>query len=51
VQRVCAVKGRWDLVNDAIRDALGAITLADMRTASVPPAFRLPVHSSIAAAE
>jgi FeS assembly SUF system regulator len=51
VQNVCAVKGRWDLVNDAIRDALGAITLADMRIASVPPAFRLPVHSSIAAAE
>ena len=49
VQRLCAVKGRWDLVNDAIRVALGAITLADMREASVPPAFRFdparPVHS------
>lgn len=51
VQNVCAVKGRWDLVNDAIRDALAAITLAEMRTASVPPAFRLPTHPSIAAAE
>jgi FeS assembly SUF system regulator len=37
---MCAVKGRWDVVNDAIRGALSAITLADMRAASVPPAFR-----------
>jgi FeS assembly SUF system regulator len=50
VQGMCAVKGRWDLVNDAIRDALGAITLAEMRVASVPPAFRLPVQAPIAAA-
>jgi FeS assembly SUF system regulator len=41
VQGLCAVKGRWDLVNDAIRTALGAITLADMRDASIPRAFRL----------
>jgi FeS assembly SUF system regulator len=40
VQGLCAVKGRWDLVNDAIRHALGNITLSDMREASVPPAFR-----------
>lgn len=40
VQRVCAAKGRWDLVNDAIREALGRITLADMAEASIPPAFR-----------
>ncbi len=40
VQRLCAAKGRWDLVNDAIREALGRITLADMREASIPPAFR-----------
>jgi FeS assembly SUF system regulator len=39
-QGLCAVKGRWDLVNDAIRRALGGITLADMREASIPPAFR-----------
>jgi FeS assembly SUF system regulator len=39
---ICAVKGRWDLVNDAIRDALTNITLADMRAASVPLAFRIP---------
>jgi FeS assembly SUF system regulator len=39
-QALCAVKGRWDLVNDAIRRALGGITLADMREASIPLAFR-----------
>ncbi len=41
VQGLCAVKGRWDLVNDAIRHALDGITLEDMRSASVPLAFRL----------
>ncbi|HTN12259.1 MAG TPA: SUF system Fe-S cluster assembly regulator [Acetobacteraceae bacterium] len=46
VQNICAVKGRWDLVNDAIRDALTGITLAEMRRASVPPAFRLPAQAS-----
>jgi FeS assembly SUF system regulator len=40
VQSLCAVKGRWDQVNEAIRRALGHITLADMREASIPPAFR-----------
>ena len=42
VQRLCAVKGRWDLVNFAIRESLHAISLADMRNASVPAAFRVP---------
>ncbi len=40
VQSLCAVRGRWDLVNAAIREALTGITLAEMREASVPPAFR-----------
>jgi FeS assembly SUF system regulator len=40
VQSLCAAKGRWDLVNDAIREALAKITLADMAVASIPPAFR-----------
>jgi len=40
VQSLCAVRGRWDLVNDAIRAALTGITLAEMRLASIPPAFR-----------
>ena len=41
VQGLCAVRGRWDLVNHAIRAALTGITLDDMRAASVPPAFRI----------
>ena len=40
VEGRCAVKGRWDLVNDAIHGALSQITLADMREASLPPQFR-----------
>ncbi|MBN8892597.1 MAG: SUF system Fe-S cluster assembly regulator [Rhodospirillales bacterium] len=48
VQNMCAVKGRWDLVNDAIRQALTSITLAEMRVASVPMAFRLPAPDHLA---
>lgn len=40
VESLCAVKGRWDLVNEAIRGALTGITLAAMREASVPLVFR-----------
>jgi FeS assembly SUF system regulator len=47
MSEVCAVRGRWDLVNDAIRRAMMSITLADMRDASVPRAFR---HESVPAA-
>ncbi len=39
---LCPVHGRWDVVNDAIREALGAITLADMQGAAIPRAFRIP---------
>ena len=42
VQGLCAVKGRWDLVNEAIQGALSGISLAQMRAASVPFAFRVP---------
>ena len=35
------MRGRWDLVNDAMYQALSGITLAEMRDASVPRAFRL----------
>jgi FeS assembly SUF system regulator len=41
-QSLCPVAGRWDPVNHAIRDALTAITLADMEAATIPRAFRLP---------
>ena len=44
---LCPMAGRWDPVNDAIRDALTSISLADMEQASVPRAFRVP---SVAAA-
>ena len=52
VASMCAVRGRWDPINAAIRDLLSAITLADMRDASVPFAFRAPaapLHLSPAA--
>jgi FeS assembly SUF system regulator len=51
VQSLCAVKGRWDLVNGAIYQALSDITLADMRDASVPLAFRFDTRLSAATAE
>jgi FeS assembly SUF system regulator len=49
VEAMCAVKGRWDLVNDAIRCALSQITLAEMRAASIPPALRVPAAEPVAA--
>ncbi len=51
VQSMCAVKGRWEMVNDAIQQSLGAITLAEMREASVPYAFRVPVPQFAVPAE
>ena len=36
---LCPVRGRWDLVNDAVRQALGRITLADMDR-NVPRPFQ-----------
>ncbi|MDE2581173.1 MAG: SUF system Fe-S cluster assembly regulator [Rhodospirillales bacterium] len=41
-ESLCPVRGRWDPVNAAIQDALGAITLADMQEAAIPRAFRIP---------
>ena len=34
VQSVCAVRGRWNLVNEAIRTALESISLADLGQAA-----------------
>ena len=51
VQSLCAVKGRWDLVNDAIHGALSSITLAEMRSASIPHAFRIPARETASAAD
>jgi FeS assembly SUF system regulator len=39
---LCAMRGRWDPVNDAIQTALTSITLAEMQVSSIPPAFRVP---------
>ena len=50
-ESTCPVRGRWDPVNDAIQQALSAITLADMRGAALPRPFRLPVRPSLSAAE
>jgi FeS assembly SUF system regulator len=44
-QGMCPMRGRWDPVNDAIRQALNAITLADMQMAAIPAAFRVPPSS------
>ncbi|GAA5264420.1 MAG: SUF system Fe-S cluster assembly regulator [Acidiphilium sp.] len=40
-QSLCPMAGRWSVVNDAISEALGAITLADMQVATVPKSMRL----------
>jgi FeS assembly SUF system regulator len=41
-QGLCPMRGRWDPVNDAIQQALNAISLADMQDAAIPAAFRVP---------
>jgi FeS assembly SUF system regulator len=38
-ETLCPVRGRWDPVNEAIREALTAISLADMQ-AALPPIRR-----------
>jgi FeS assembly SUF system regulator len=43
-QGLCPMRGRWDPVNDAIQQALHAITLADMQQAAIPPVFRVPTR-------
>jgi FeS assembly SUF system regulator len=36
----CQGRGRWDMVNNAIRAALAAITIADMLAGALPAALR-----------
>jgi DNA-binding IscR family transcriptional regulator len=53
-QGLCPMRGRWDPVNEAIQQALHAITLADMQEAAIPPVFRVPgrdVRTPVPAAE
>jgi FeS assembly SUF system regulator len=42
---LCPVAGRWDVVNDAIREALLGIRLSDMAD-TLPRALRLPEPTS-----
>jgi FeS assembly SUF system regulator len=46
-ESLCPMRGRWDPVNEAIQQALSAITLADMQEASIPLAFRLPAARAV----
>jgi FeS assembly SUF system regulator len=46
---LCPMRGRWDPVNEAIQQALSAITLADMQQASIPLVFRVPAAPQISA--
>ncbi len=42
-EHLCPMRGRWDPVNEAIKHALSAISLADMRDATVSRLlFRIP---------
>jgi DNA-binding IscR family transcriptional regulator len=43
-EHLCPMRGRWDPVNDAIKDALSAISLADMREATVRRMFGVPIQ-------
>jgi len=45
-QCLCPMRGRWDPVNTAIRTALEAISLADMESAVLPAAFRVPAPAT-----
>lgn len=47
----CQVRGRWDMVNNAIRQALAAITLADMIKGALPPALHTPAPAPALAAQ
>lgn len=49
VGHLCAVRGRWDVVNAAIETALRAVTMADLADCAVPAAFRLPPSPAHAA--
>jgi FeS assembly SUF system regulator len=46
---LCPVRGRWDPVNDAIRSALSAITVADIAAPRPMFALRQPVAAAAAA--
>lgn len=45
---LCAMRGRWDPVNEAIQSALSSISLADMQHSAIPLAFRVPERLPLA---
>jgi FeS assembly SUF system regulator len=51
VEHICSVRGRWDPVNDAIQQALSAITLADMGGAARPRLYRVAAPAPLPIAE
>ena len=50
-EALCPVRGRWNPVNAAVRNALAAISLADINIASARPVPAHPSASSTLAAE
>ena len=42
-QAQCPMAGRWSVVNDAISDALSAITLADMQCTALPGSTQVAI--------
>ena len=48
-EATCPVRGRWDPVNRAIRDALSAITIADLAPPRGAPESRLRPATAVAA--
>jgi len=45
-EHLCPMRGRWDPVNEAIKQALSEISLADMRDATVRRLFRVPADEA-----
>lgn len=48
VGHLCAVRGRWDVVNTAVETALRAVSMADLADGAIPAAFRLPPSPALA---
>ncbi len=50
-EETCQVRGRWDMVNNAIREALAAITLGDMLERALPAGLHVaPAAQALRAA-
>jgi FeS assembly SUF system regulator len=51
VQSMCGVRGRWNLVNEAIRGALESISLADLHRAAPSSRHAEPAHLVMSSTE